>query len=573
MKKTGSNGERRRSRRVRRRLNASLSGADNRNFYAQTVDVSSFGFKLMLEPGISVAPGDHYNISFNEINSVSDVCVVWVSRRLDCMFVGVEKVFPKQGNLSTTSLPELLFALMDRGVSGELRFIRGSTVKSIFFDMGGIVFADSNQEFDTFPALLARAGRISQKDFDRIWTAHMRHPNEKMDKFLLEFGCLNADDLAAADAFRTKEIVKGIFGWSEGEFEFLEGQLPQVESCRLDISNADLIVSGIRMTSLDLLKEILSPIMDIPLSVSTDPLHLFQSVTLTEDEKAVMKCVDGRTSIHQIIKDCAFSEETVLRAASVLTGSYLVELGESIAESGMSEEGESISEVAEIEARIDRMHFQLDSKNNYEILNVVSSAGYSEIRKAYYSMARDFHPDLHHRLGKGYESKLNDIFSRINDAHDLLSDESRRKKYDETLEAKRLGSMSSPQKRQRYKQSAGDLYKWGNIKYGKADFAAAAEMFRMAARLEPEKGLYHFAAGKALSLAPKRLKEAEECFLKSIEKEPYNSKYILELGKLYLKAKLPTRAKKIFTEALNMDPDSDAARKGLEAVSKITAKR
>jgi len=345
-----------------------------------------------------------------------------------------------------------------------------------------------------------------------------------------------------------------------------------VESCRLDTSNADLIVAGIRMTSLDRLKEILSPIMDIPLSVSTDPLHLFQSVTLTEDEKAVVKCVDGRASLRQIVKDCAFSEETVLRAASVLTGSYLVELGESISETGVSE-GESISEVAEIEARIDRAHFQLDSKNHYEILSLASSAGYNEIRKAYYSMARDYHPDLHHRLGKGYESKLNDIFSRVNDAHDLLSDESRRKKYDETLEAKRLGSMSSSAKGQRYKQSAGDLYKWGNIKYGKEDFAAAAEMFRMAARLEPEKGLYHFAAGKALSLVPKRLKEAEECFLKSIEKEPYNSRYLLELGKLYLKARLPTRAKKIFTEALNIDPDSDAARQGLEAVNKVAAKR
>ncbi len=572
MEKSGTNEERRRSRRVRRRLNASLLGTGNRNIYARTVDVSSFGFKLMLEPGFAVAPGDKYKVSFNEINSVSDVCVVWVSSRSDCVFVGVEKVLPRQGNISTISLTELLFTLMDRRVSGELRFTRGSTIKSIFIDMGDIVFADSNQEFDTFPALLVRAGRISQTDFDNVWDAHMRSPNENMDKFLLEFGCLNADDIAGADIFRTKEIVKGIFGWSEGEFEFLEGRRPPVESGKLDVSNADLIVFGTRMISLGRLKEMLSPIIDIPLSVSTDPLHLFQSITLTEDEKTVLKLVDGRTSIRQIMNGCSLSEETVLRAASVLTGSYLVELGESIPESEIPEK-DSTSEVTEIESRIDRMHFQLDSKNHYEILGVPTSAGYDEIRKAYYSMARDFHPDLHHRLGKGYESKLNDIFSRVNDAHDLLSDELRRKKYDETLKAKRLEAVSSVKKGQGYKQSADDLYKWGNIKYGKEDFAAAAEMFRMAARLEPEKGLYHFAAGKALSLVPKRLKEAEECFLKSIEKEPYNSRYLLELGRLYLKARLPIRAKKIFKEVLNMDPDSDAARQGLAAVNKVVAKR
>ncbi len=573
VKKNNKKEERRRSRRVRRRLNASLSGKNNINLYAQTVDVSSFGFKLMLESGASVAPGDCYKISFNEINSVSDVLLVWVRQSSDCVFVGAEKIFSGKGNISRTRLSELLFNLMDRGVSGELRFTRGSTIKSVFFNMGSIVFADSNQEFDTFPALLVRAGRISQKDFDKVWAEHMKSPDERMEKFLLEFGCLNVNDIISANAFRTKEIVKGIFGWSEGDFEFLEGQLPPVESCKLDISNADLIVSGIRMTSLDRLKKILSSIMDIPLSVSTDPLHLFQSVTLTEEERAVMKLVDGRTSINQIVKKCGFTEEAALSALSVLTGSYLVELGESIVESEILEGGESISEVAEIEARIDKAHFQLNSKNNYEILGVSSSSDYNEIRKAYYSMARDFHPDLHHRLGKGYESKLNDIFSRINDAHDLLSDESRRKKYDEKLEAKRIKSVLSSKKGPRYKQSAGDLYRWGNIKYGKEDFPAAAEMFRMAVRLEPEKALYHFAAGKALSLIPKKLKEAEECFLKSIEKDPYNARYLLELGKLYLKARLPTRAKKIFIETLSVDPDNDAARKGIEAVNKVAAKR
>ena len=61
----------------------------------------------------------------------------------------------------------------------------------------------------------------------------------------------------------------------------------------------------------------------------------------------------------------------------------------------------------------------------YKILEVTSSAGESDIKKAYRRLARKYHPDLN---PKDDTSKKK--FQEINEANEVLSDPEKRKKYD-----------------------------------------------------------------------------------------------------------------------------------------------
>lgn len=65
-------------------------------------------------------------------------------------------------------------------------------------------------------------------------------------------------------------------------------------------------------------------------------------------------------------------------------------------------------------------------RDYYEILGVAPTASNEEIKKVYRRLARQYHPDLNPG-NKAAEEKFKDI----NEAYDILSDESKRAKYDE----------------------------------------------------------------------------------------------------------------------------------------------
>lgn len=65
------------------------------------------------------------------------------------------------------------------------------------------------------------------------------------------------------------------------------------------------------------------------------------------------------------------------------------------------------------------------SKSLYDTLEVSSSAGTDEIKKAYRRLARKYHPDINKE--EGAEEK----FKEINAAYEILSDEKKRKQYDQ----------------------------------------------------------------------------------------------------------------------------------------------
>ncbi|MBM4282531.1 MAG: response regulator [Deltaproteobacteria bacterium] len=93
--------------------------------------------------------------------------------------------------------------------------------------------------------------------------------------------------------------------------------------------------------------------------------------------------------------------------------------------------------------RIAAMSKQIENKDLWEILGIQRGADVNTIKKAFYALSRDFHPDSFAgmRLGTA-KGTLDHVFSRIQEAYTTLSDDHRRGEYEAKLKFEAGGGSS-----------------------------------------------------------------------------------------------------------------------------------
>lgn len=103
-------------------------------------------------------------------------------------------------------------------------------------------------------------------------------------------------------------------------------------------------------------------------------------------------------------------------------------------------------------------------KNYYEILEVEKYVSAEELKKAYRNLAKKYHPDKYANETLVKQNEVKDIFAQINEAYQVLSNETSRKEYDLTLlknkkENNRQNSNSTSKNRDFfYKSDLNDMF-------------------------------------------------------------------------------------------------------------------
>ncbi len=143
-----------------------------------------------------------------------------------------------------SSLPGILVRLSRNESTGVLHMARGTVERTLHLRQGSCLFATSNAVDDGLVAHLLRRGVISLAD--REETARRLLSNKRVGTILLEMGIIDEGDLQATVREQLSEIIFDTFRWNEGDFYFLEGELPTVEEITLDRTVEDLVFAGVR---------------------------------------------------------------------------------------------------------------------------------------------------------------------------------------------------------------------------------------------------------------------------------------------------------------------------------------
>jgi len=565
--------EKRYFRRYRRRLALHIS-FDGQSLDAETLDYSITGVSALLEDGPQL-PGE-LNVTLNVADNRIEMFgrVAWRKKVDSGLRVGIELVGPIQGSLEVYRLSDLLIGLQRTGKEGTLEIKSGDIEKKIYIKNGDIVFASSNQEQDRFGDVLLQDGRITKEQYDRS-VEMMKKTGKKQGAVLVELGYMKPHDLFLGLKRQVEKIIIDMFPLRTGTFYFREGPLPVEEVIPLNLSAANIIYRGIKnIQDMELLEEFF-PSLDSVLRLSPDPLDLFQDIRLTEDDRKVLALVDGRHSARDILAMSGLDRLEALRTLYMLVSANIVvdtseveqeqfghdvELDSEIEEAARDSVGKQRVEApSQLVEKIEALYARLDKIDHYELFGLKDDASIGEVKRAYYSMAKEFHPDKHFYLSDDMKGKLSAIFSALTTAYSVLSDAGKKKEYDDERKGKGR-QMHVP-----VAETVEEKFKVALVKFERGKYEEAAELFGQICYIDKKQARYYYYYGMSLARLGK-LREAERELRNAVLLEPFNPDYLAEIGHIYLELGFPLRARGNFEKALRAKPTHKRAREGLDSL-------
>jgi tetratricopeptide (TPR) repeat protein len=450
-------------------------------------------------------------------------------------------------------LVEILLELHRTERSCVVRFERGAIKKQLILATGVLTHAESNVPAEHLAHVLIKLNLLSRKDLNRV-SLFMKGGKSSEEAIVLATGI---DPALLFNGVRDQAIMilSSLFAWPECEPHFYDAKGLSPRQCRLQLPLPEALVEAARRAVQD---------RCLPASchLGTGPVFaepqtgLRSSLPLNRNEAfaytQLMKEPAVVSELRHVIPGGEVTIEELLQCLLLLGFLRQEEAIESASTAAASQDDQTSEQVDELLRRFEVSNF-------YEILSVPIMAQESEIKSAYYQMARLYHPDRF--AGKEHNSELRSrvekLFTYITGAYSTLSDAAARAVYDESrlkkesiVEATLQGRAAADKDREKMAET---LFRAGRAAFRAGEIAKAVDRLRECVWLRPDMARYHFHLAVAQSEVASLRKEAEQHLLKAIELEPMNADNHVQLGKLYLKVNLPNRAEAQFQEALNLD--------------------
>lgn len=242
-------------------------------------------------------------------------------------------------------------------------------------------------------------------------------------------------------------------------------------------------------------------------------------------------------------------------------GSLLPELSEVVSLPRLSgQEGAQREKLAQKLTAMRRLDF-------FEILGVKWSANREDVKRAYFALAKEYHPDKHFSSASAETRALaQQIYDLISTAHDTLTDPEERKRYIAQLEE---GAKQPDDADVGRILAAEGKFQRGEELMRQRQFEGAAKLFREAITLYPDEGEFHAWEGWAAFQAdPSRADDAIRSIEQSVNLNPKMDKGYLFLGYIHKATGRPDRAERQFEKAIQANPDCTEALRELRLLGK-----
>lgn len=532
-----------------------------------------------------------------------------------------ENTLEIDGNLARNPIPELLVEIAQNNLSGSLRISKDEQKIVVYFDEGDVVFAVSNTRKHRLFEILLSQEQISKENLAKI----ENFTNDfYLAKELAEKKLYSKQEVNIFFSFQLKTILNDALEWKNGAWQF--SSLARIkEGLRFDLDLKPTLYAYAK--SMDAV-QILERFKTFDEEFSLNPKKGELSENSTPHEAFILsRMTEEFLSIDDIRSMCGLEGNDVMPFLySLWLGGFLIRkkwdsalstddlekisaAKMTLKKSAISVEEEKLRIEKEKEKEAERLAKEKAEKEKeeqkskdenekaaelgvqnyikriknaatyYEMFDVSAKAEVSEIKKSYFALAKNFHPDLFHKkVEPEVLQDIQDAFTEIAQAYETLKEEEAREVYDfklrkviQKLEEEKDGSSDTLTKEDldstNNETRAAESFEKGYSLLTKGDIHNALPLLGRAVNLEDDDAQYHAFYGKALSNEKETHHKAETELRKAVELEPENEEYRLMLAELFIDIGLKVRAKGELSRLLKIAPNNQEAKSLLDSLS------
>lgn len=473
--------------------------------------------------------------------------------------------------IDASSIPLLLHKLYGKKSTGLLHLQRGDAKKIIYIKDGYPIFARSNVLSECLGRMLVGEGCITQVDCDAS-VERSKESGRLQGTVLIEMGLLTPQDLHEALTRQVTEKLLSTFSWQNGTCQFISGKEFKKTVTSIKLSPASLILQGIaRHWSTKQLDDYLLPLRNLYLKQASDPKYRFQDIELNRRGEEIFRSCLGGLTLTQILEQHPLARREVQQVLTALLISEMLE-GSEVAEQIEAAEFPGQTREQPIDEQLRRKilddYQRVMAADYFDALGIARQCGGAEVRRAYYRLAKEYHPDrfLGSGLSREMSNKINEMFQYITQAYTVLSDPNSCSDYLDEL-------INGPKKTININQviEAETAYQEGRTLLNIRRYNAAVKPLQRAIELSPEEPEYltHFAWALFKSAPEKNEMQnrALEVLLASRELNPGLDLTHLYLGHIYHLQGKDRQSEKAFEMAVQANPDCTEALRELRLIN------
>jgi curved DNA-binding protein CbpA len=470
-----------------------------------------------------------------------------------------------QGQLEINPPAELIREIAEKGASGALRLSRARAKAAIYFEQGTIIFAASNLRPHRLFEFLKRTQLLPE---DCLADVAPNVTDEELLALLTTRGKLKSEAISGIRANHVADILRATILWTNGEWAF-DARVRIASDTRAPVDAKRLLLESARHLPATYIRGRLSDMSETlaPAASNGAPLNLLPS------EAFVLSRVSEPMPLQDLLSLCGLSEAEGLRTIYGLSIAGFLRRNAwpptSISDSTSQDPTQSSVTAEDAVADIENLFSRLASAaDHYEVLGIGQHAAADEVKNAYHSLARRYHPDRFHKEDPQLRSRVDSAFARISRAYETLSDSRSRSAYDAQFSVASASGMPRAKSVSKDKSSgktrendrAQAAFQRGLAALKENRHEHALRLFAEAASLGPKSARYRAEYGRALTRDPKTRRIAEFELKAAISLEPDNAAYRVMLAELYIALGLRRRAQSEVQQALSLDPKNQAAR-------------
>lgn len=215
------------------------------------------------------------------------------------------------GNLKTMLPGDLLQWLSLGQKTGTLVVSNKAVEKKIFFQSGRVISSASNDPREYLGQFLMSHGYLTEPELTKAMEVQ-RQSGMLLGKILVMIDVISEEELVRLMRLKAEEEIYDIFLWTEGDFQFLDDELPKQELIPLKVDVTGIIMEGTRrvdewMRIREVIpNEIVVPVLEKPIP---------EDVDLEEVQEPVVRAIDGKRSIADIVLE---SRSSAFRVSETL---------------------------------------------------------------------------------------------------------------------------------------------------------------------------------------------------------------------------------------------------------------